>query len=435
MLRTSHSWATRLGVVGAVALAMAALPAAGANAADTPTVAAQKPGITATDGVHLVALEPTGDLGSVLADETRYVPMSFTNTGTSTVNGATLTFTFDPDLQPAEYVGCTYTTSTSHLTVATCQFNEQLAPDTEWRFITDDGTEAGIDGYEVHFEADAYGPKVVNFSVTANDGAGAMSAKSSNGKKRFKLKAVEQQRVAKARATAQADSFTDGLYEVANSYDLEAIGAKASGKVGDVVKITIGEKNNGPASLDWYRAGSEPGARFQFVVPQGVQVVKAPNNCESVIEEGSQQRVERGAAGGTFYRCWTIDRLAAGETVSASFELKLTQAVSNASGTVSFDDPYANPEIPRPADTNPDNDKAAVVITAVAEAANPGTGGGNPATGGTGGGSGVTLPITGSQAGLAGGVGLALLAAGAGLYLVATRRRAVVVTGDDKASD
>lgn len=57
-----------------------------------------------------------------------------------------------------------------------------------------------------------------------------------------------------------------------------------------------------------------------------------------------------------------------------------------------------------------------------------GTGGG-----GTGGGDGGTLPITGAKAGLIGGVGAAALGLGAALFMLARRRRVVLVAPSDDA--
>ncbi len=57
------------------------------------------------------------------------------------------------------------------------------------------------------------------------------------------------------------------------------------------------------------------------------------------------------------------------------------------------------------------------------------------AEGGVGGGEGG-LPVTGAKVGLIGGIGLAVLAAGGAMFLVARRRRVVLVTpGDEKSTD
>ncbi|HEX7745257.1 MAG TPA: LPXTG cell wall anchor domain-containing protein, partial [Micromonosporaceae bacterium] len=71
-------------------------------------------------------------------------------------------------------------------------------------------------------------------------------------------------------------------------------------------------------------------------------------------------------------------------------------------------------------DTNPANDTATLVVNAA-----PGGGDGGNGDGGNGGGAGDggTLPITGSATGLIAGVGVLLLAAGVGGYVVARRRR------------
>ncbi|HEX5541768.1 MAG TPA: LPXTG cell wall anchor domain-containing protein [Micromonospora sp.] len=55
---------------------------------------------------------------------------------------------------------------------------------------------------------------------------------------------------------------------------------------------------------------------------------------------------------------------------------------------------------------------------------------------GGGGGGGGTLPVTGAEAGLIGGIGLAVVVVGGVLFLMARRRRVVLVTpGDEKSTD
>jgi hypothetical protein len=54
------------------------------------------------------------------------------------------------------------------------------------------------------------------------------------------------------------------------------------------------------------------------------------------------------------------------------------------------------------------------------------------AVGGSGGGAGDGLPVTGVRAGVLGGVGAAVVVAGAVLFLTARRREVVLVTPDDE---
>jgi LPXTG-motif cell wall-anchored protein len=54
-------------------------------------------------------------------------------------------------------------------------------------------------------------------------------------------------------------------------------------------------------------------------------------------------------------------------------------------------------------------------------------------TGGEGGGGG-SLPVTGAQAGLIGGIGAVVVALGAVLFFVARRRKVVLVTPQDEKS-
>ncbi|MGC5017203.1 LPXTG cell wall anchor domain-containing protein [Micromonospora sp. DT47] len=76
-------------------------------------------------------------------------------------------------------------------------------------------------------------------------------------------------------------------------------------------------------------------------------------------------------------------------------------------------------------DATDNTDAYAVIVTAK-------TGGGGAGDGGNGGGDGG-LPVTGPQAGLIGGVGVAAAVAGGVLFLAARRRRVVLVTpGDEK---
>ena len=71
-----------------------------------------------------------------------------------------------------------------------------------------------------------------------------------------------------------------------NGADLVALGAQLTGEAGDVVKATLGVRNDGPAALDFSRGGS-PVTKIDIAVPQGTTAVKVPEVCAPL--EGDQQ--------------------------------------------------------------------------------------------------------------------------------------------------
>lgn len=105
--------------------------------------------------------------------------------------------------------------------------------------------------------------------------------------------------------------------------------------------------------------------------------------------------------------CDTKDTLNAGATWSLPFTLRIDKVIPDSSGTISL---YGPPQYGRgqwTGDTNTANDTAKIVI--------------NPTGGGSGSGGG--LPVTGTKTGLIAASGIALLAVGVGLRILARRRR------------
>jgi len=85
-------------------------------------------------------------------------------------------------------------------------------------------------------------------------------------------------------------------------------------------------------------------------------------------------------------------------------------------------------------DTSDNVDDFAVIVAGNGNGGGNGGGGDNGGGDGNGGGGGG-LPVTGAQAGLIGGIGVAVLVAGGVMFLMARRRRVVLVTpGDEKPS-
>ena len=119
-----------------------------------------------------------------------------------------------------------------------------------------------------------------------------------------------------------------------------------------------------------------------------------------------------GKPGAKVYHCGELKRLAQGEKIEYEFELRLDEAGTRvAEVRLTFD---------AGVDLNPANDSATITIIASAEGGSENPGGDDGQGGGDTDGS---LPITGAKAGLIAGIGGVLLAAGAGGFVVARRRK------------
>ncbi|GAA4566245.1 hypothetical protein GCM10023176_16010 [Micromonospora coerulea] len=199
-----------------------------------------------------------------------------------------------------------------------------------------------------------------------------------------------------------------------NGVDLSAIGDELTGKAGDVVTATVGVRNNGPASLDFGRVGS-PVTKIDVTVPTGTTAVQVPDNCLPLKGDDSDWE-EPGKPGAKAYRCLPDLFIGVGEEQTVEIGLRIDKVVPNATGTVTINAKCQCEGFQD--DTNPANDTAKLVVNAA-------PGGGTGGDGGIGGGAGDggTLPITGSSTALIAGLGALLLAAGAGGYVVARRRK------------
>lgn len=232
-------------------------------------------------------------------------------------------------------------------------------------------------------------------------------------------------------------------YQVDNTADIEAVGASAKGRPGQVVTVDVGYRNNGPGGMPTWN-GSEPiedpSVETTVTVPQGTTVVKAPTRCR-------RNDTHKSEAGGRSYHCvgknteWWVGP---GERLVWSFGLRIEKASALKPGKVSL---KVLPEH----DSDPKNDTAAITVKAPGAAGDTGgsDGGGNGTsqgpTGGTsgsgsGGGSGSTGGVhdtsptatpTGSMAATGAGslpwiaatTGVLAVGAGTVLFLAARRRR------------
>jgi LPXTG-motif cell wall-anchored protein len=192
------------------------------------------------------------------------------------------------------------------------------------------------------------------------------------------------------------DNYTHVVVNVTgkNLPDLAAIGTTVRGEAGETVTATIGIKNLGPAVIDsWDHFPSA-----HVVLPAGTTVVEADRNCVAVEDRARE------------YRCLS-GGLTVGET--ATWALKITVS-GTGKGTITARTETAEDGVYGP-DRNAANNTAELLI-------NPPAGDGDgDGDGGEGGGGG--LPITGVNATLAIGAGIALLLAGAAAVVVTRRRR------------
>ncbi|MFF9404231.1 hypothetical protein ACF1B0_01685 [Streptomyces anandii] len=241
-------------------------------------------------------------------------------------------------------------------------------------------------------------------------------------------------------------------YAVDNTTDIEAVGASVRGRPGATVTAEIGFRNNGPAlTATWTgsRPIEDPSVRTVFTVPAGTTVVKVPERCETTIDGRYST-----APGGKVYECvqkttdWVIEN---GARLVWSFGLRVDKPSALKPGKVTL-------KVLSESDSDPENDTAAVTVTvpgAGGSTGGGGTTGGSGTTGGgsdsggsgnggasggaaasggttTGGGGAQESSVTGgSMAGtgagtlpwIAGTAGLLAVIVGAGVFVLARRRR------------
>jgi hypothetical protein len=165
--------------------------------------------------------------------------------------------------------------------------------------------------------------------------------------------------------------------------DLEVRGVKASGKVGDTVKINIEVLNHGP----W---NSPAKAKLVVTAPRGSRFATAPGGCTAI-------------AAGVKYEC-LLPAMVVGEAVQREFALTLLSTdVADGAAIVTGVLP----------DEVPDNNTGAIQVTVASALPTPGP---TPSGGGR-------LPVTGASVGVLIVGGALGLGSGVLLLVLASRRR------------
>jgi len=206
------------------------------------------------------------------------------------------------------------------------------------------------------------------------------------------------------------DNLSEAEYTIdGEHHDASAIGASATGAVGQSVDVNIGFTDNGPAALNILRSGGEPALIFYFTRPANAEIVGIPETCDSATFNDGQMATEH-KPGGDYYRCKSASFIPVGAPQTVKFTLKIV-ALHGAAGTVNFTNKFDPPDATPIKDDNPANDQADVVI-------NPET----PVSTGTTGVTPISLPVTGAPLALIAIVGVAIVAGGVVLLRLGRRR-------------
>ncbi|GAA3929063.1 DUF11 domain-containing protein [Actinoplanes auranticolor] len=386
-------------------LDLKAAPGAVAGATGTYAVTVEAAGlsraatgeVTVAEAVNLVAgpeITLAGDAGSTLA-----LSPTVRNAGSRVVRGAVLSSSSgsrSASYRP-QYSNCVYTDVEFY-----CVFDRELAAGKQY---------APAAPVSVRLGADAPAPSTFDTYAewqTPDDAADSMAAIRRRGGKpgtgpalQLVEKASAARRAVPQTEVSAVDNFTHVVVDVTgrNLPDLAAIGTTVRGEAGETVTATIGVKNLGPAVIDaWDRFPSA-----HVVLPAGTAVAEADRNCVPVDGKAGE------------YRCLS-GGLAVGET--ATWALKITIS-GTGRGTITARTETAEDGVYGP-DRNAANNTAELLINPPAGTGDATGGGGE---GGDTGGEGGGLPVTGVNATLAAGAGVALLLAGATAVVVTRRRR------------
>ncbi|MEU4220266.1 LPXTG cell wall anchor domain-containing protein [Actinoplanes sp. NPDC026623] len=355
--------------------------------------------VTVAEGVDLVAGAPKEISGR--PGKSFEATVQVRNNTDTVVRGAAVIFDTDYPFQSTkQFANCFYAQSQANA----CTFDQDLEPGATYQAVL-----------PYKLRADTYAPGAVagEFEwLTTGDYTDLIKFLDDNGYEGpgtagtgGKLELRKLPAVASLGNQKQTDTNPDNNWQSLTvntsgkqGTDFAAIGAKVSGGAGDAVKVPVGVRNNGPATLDRSRSGS-PAVVAVVTIPAGTTVATVPDGCVKAEDDSVRTKPDA-----LQYACFSNRLFPAKTQMIWEFGLKITKVVPNAAGAIEVNPACECDVFDR--DINKSNDVAKIVV--------------NPAdTGGSGG----SLPITGPQTGLIGAGGLLLVAAGVAGFIVARRRR------------
>ncbi|MEQ4302666.1 hypothetical protein ABNF97_14905 [Plantactinospora sp. B6F1] len=261
-------------------------------------------------------------------------------------------------------------------TIFTAAFGKNLEGPTE------------IDGYLEVGLLDDLGESAAR--VTTRKGKGKSFADAVSG-----FRSTKKAAASVAREVDTEDNVT--YYKVwtkANTNDFAVSAKPVTGAIGDVVTVPYTLVNHGP---------SDGAATWYIVAPSGTVLVRGGDRWCYFHDENGHVTDEAPETWCSIESFWPAKASGSG-TVTGAIKVRITSTPGD-DGTIKVTSRGASK------DPEPSNDVAPLSIDV---------------TGGGGGGG--SLPITGVKAGLAGGVGAAVIALGVLLHVLARRRRIVTVT-------
>jgi hypothetical protein len=406
------------------------------TADNLPSAVSDEDTVTVAEGVNLVG---TSEKLSTTPGGTATAVAGPQNKGTTTIHGVVLLSTLDQGLTVAtKYRNCLY----GDASMFVCTFDGDLRPGATY------GITPGIGLRVDQRAASGNVESLITQWLTPQDWSDIRTYLTKRGIKLpdrpgsaspLALTAVPAPAAARSQAATPpqtndlgtaVQSSHDVTVTGSNVADLAAIGATETAWLGAYVTIKVGVKNNGPATV--FPTTTNPYVVVPSVVfPSTTTAVEVPANCWPPDQNGLPNTFPPGKVGLDTYLCQVDTAIEPGQTAWLTFKVYyqlpgFSPFPDQHGGQIALYDSSIPLRTSRSGDTQESNDVAAIVINNRADASggagSPGTGSGT--AGGAGGGAvGGRLPVTGAPVGLIAGGGAVALVLGAGMVVLARRRR------------
>ncbi|WP_406038903.1 hypothetical protein OG799_27085 [Micromonospora sp. NBC_00898] len=274
------------------------------------------------------------------------MPVALISAGDRPADDLRITLRFPVGLEPAAYRNCRYGSGDQLSTIVVCTVGGELIPGARYEvpggFATTVGTAA-------------LGDKRITQSVAPADTAGPLPEDvpltRRDADRSLRLRQVGEP----VDVLGPEHQYPSGQYylrAIHGAFDVVALGATATGSIGDTVHVEVGLRNDGPGVPDGTISG-DGAARLVFTPPAGTVVTQAPRQC---WPSGSEEEEPDPATPVTWYCPKLGGIFASGETFLVGFDLRVDGPLG-APGEVRI--PYGYPRV----DDDPANDTAPVTIS------------------------------------------------------------------------